>query len=158
MLICLLAGALVPAALAGPAVFGDGSLAVRGAAGDPGQAVVTITITGAVVGQIDHGRVMIDDPSSSDGPPAIVTGDEKRREVSSTATMYSGTDVRFRAVGGRYRIRIFGSGISVNAIGQGNVRLVGSSFLAPSAWYAVNGGDKKPLPDLGVSFPLAAGG
>jgi hypothetical protein len=155
VLTCLLVSALIPAAaLAAPALVGDGSLAVRNAGGDGKEPVVTILITGAVVGQVERGRVQIEDPSTADGPAPVVKGAEKQRDVSGTTKVYSGNDISFRAVGGRSRIRIWGTGISVNAIGQGLVRLVGSSTLAPTAWYAVNGGARNALPDTGLSFVL----
>jgi hypothetical protein len=155
---CLLVGALAPAAaLAAPSLVGDGTLAVRNAGGDSKEPVANILITGAVVGQVERGRVQIEDPSTTDGPAPVVKGAEKQRDVSVTTKVYSGTDISFRAVGGRYRIRIWGTGVNVNAIGQGLVRLTGSTTLAPSAWYAVNGGAKNALPDTGISFVLTGG-
>jgi hypothetical protein len=151
----VLASAIAPAvALGAQSLAGDGTLALRGAASDSKEAAVTLLITGAVVGQIDKGKIVIDDPSATDGPGPIVTGATRQRDVGARTTLYSGTDIKFKAVGGRYRILIYGSGINLNAIGQGLVRLADSSTTAPNAWYAVNGGDKKPIPDLGITFVL----
>ena len=159
LLTCLLIALALPSvALAVRSGGGsDGTLAVRNAASDPGVPVVSMTITGAVIGQLDRGRILIDDPSPSDGPGPVVTGADHQRDVSGTATLYSGTDIRFRAVGGKYRIRIFGTGINVNAVGQGFVRLIGSPLLTNDGKYSLNGGDWKSLPDLGDTFVLSGG-
>jgi hypothetical protein len=158
LLTCLLVALGLPSvALAVRGSSGDGTLAVRNATGDPGQPVVSMMITGAVIGQLDRGRILIDDPTPGDGPGAVVTGAVHQRDVSGTATLYSGTDIRFRAVGGKYRIRIFGSGINVNAVGQGTVRLVGSVLLSSDGRYSLNGGDWRSLPDLGDTFQLVGG-
>ncbi len=155
--ICAVLGLVLPAsALAARNSPADGTLAVRSASGDPGIPVIGLNVTGAAVGQIVRGRIMIDDPNPNDGPAPDVTGAERARDISNTATVYSGTNIRFRAVGGRFRIRIFGTGIDANVVGQGTVWFTGSTTLLNSGKYSVNGGDWKPVPDF-VKFQLSAG-
>jgi hypothetical protein len=157
LLICLalLALALPAAALA--ARDGDGTLAVRNAVGDPGQVVVWLNISGAVIGQVDSGRVLVDDLSLSGDVAPVVTGAERTRDLPSGATVYSGTGIRFRAVGGHYKLRILGRGIDVNVVGQGTVRLTGSATLAADGRYSLNGGPWTSLPDFGELLRIAAG-
>ncbi len=157
---CLLVlGLAFPAtALALPQAAGDGTLAVRGASGDPGTAVITLTVSGALVGHIDSGRIVVDDFNGPTALAPIVTGaDKPAHDLPSGATAYWGNDVSFRAVGGHYRIRIFGHGISLNVVGQGSVRMQGSSSILLAdgdGRYSLNGGTWKSLPTLGDAFSL----
>ena len=156
LLLCALTAALaVPAAaLAFAATPADGTLAVRNAAGDPGQVVVGLNVTGAVVGKVDAGRMLIDDVGGPDTLAPVVTGAERTRDLPSGATLYSGTDLRFRAVGGHYKVRILGRGIDVNVVGQGTARLTGSIALPSDGRYSVNGGPWASLPDFGETVRI----
>jgi hypothetical protein len=156
----LLVSALV-SALAVPAVGlalpespGDGTLAVRNASGDPGQVVVWLNVSGALVGQVAAGKILIDDFSTSDAYAPVVTGAEHQRDLSSGATLYAGQNIRLRAVGGHYRIRILGHGIDLNVVGQGSARLTGSPLVTNDGRYSVNGGPWLSLPDFGRSLDI----
>ncbi|HEY7207870.1 MAG TPA: hypothetical protein VH416_06475 [Gaiellaceae bacterium] len=155
LLSALVAALAVPAAgLAFPDSVGDGTLAVRNAAGDNGQVVVWLNVSGAVVGQIDGGKILLDDLSATDGLAPVITGAERQRDLPSGATLYSGTDIRFRAIGGHYRIRILGHGIDVNVVGTGSARLTGSPFLTNDGRYSLDGGPWTSLPDFGKAFDI----
>src|SRR5437763_833178 len=109
LLTCLLAGLVLPAtALAGALSPGDGTLAVRNAGGDPGQLVVALNINGAAIGQIDRGRVVV---LPGTGPEPDVTGASKQIDRVDGSTVYLGSGIRFRAVAGTFRVRIYGAGI-----------------------------------------------
>ena len=59
--------------------------------------------------------------------------------------MWKGTDFRFRAVEGTYKVVLWGSGVYVFAGGQGNVTLTGSADTPKSdGRYSLNGGDWSP--------------
>jgi hypothetical protein len=148
--LALLALALPAAALALPRVVGDGTLVVQnGSGGDTRTPAVMLIVTGgAVIGQIDRGRIVIEDPTANDGSPATVTGADSSRAISDTKTLWTGTDLRFRAVGGSFVIRIYGVGINVNVVGQGFARLVGSP-LGADGRYSLNDGAFHSLPDNG---------
>jgi hypothetical protein len=111
------------------AATGDGTLVVKnGVAPDlPGNhvPVVAMTITGSVIGTVNYGRIVIDSSVSSDAP--LVTGYESRGDskVIETAQFWKGSDLKFRAVGGKYTILIYGSGINLVAVGKGTVKLAG---------------------------------
>ena len=158
LLLCTLAAALaIPAAgLALPDSAGDGTLAVRNAAGDAGQVVVWLNVSGAIVGQVDGGKLLIDDFSSSGDLAPVVTGAERQRDLPTGATLYSGVDIRFRAIGGHYRIRILGHGIDVNVVGQGSARLTGSPVLTNDGRYSVDGDAWTSLPDFGKAFDIGS--
>lgn len=162
LLLCLLAAALVvPAgALALPETAGDGTLAVRGGSGDPGAPVVTLNVSGAVVGHVAVGRILIDDLNGPSAYAPAVTGTDKPvRDLPSGATVYAGNDVSFRAIGGHYRIRIFGRGIDLNVVGQGTARIQGSTSLLlgdGDGRFSLNGGTWKSLPAIGDVFSLGS--
>lgn len=149
LLLTLLAALAVPAAALAAGAATDGTLAVRNGVGASGEVAVGLNVTGAVIGQVDAGRIVIDDLSPDDGVAPVVTGAERRRDLVSGATLYSGTDIRFRALAGHYRIRISGRGIDVNVVGQGMARLAGSPLATSDGRYSLNGGPWLSLPDLG---------
>jgi hypothetical protein len=161
LVMCLLTAALaVPAAaLAVPDGGGNGggTLAIRGAAGDLGVPVVSLVVSGAVVGHVDSGRIVIDGFSGpSAQAPAVTGADRPARDLPTGATVYGGNDVSFRAVGGHYRIRIYGRGIDLNVVGTGTVKLQGSILLPTDGRYSLNGGTWHSLPDVADVFSLGA--
>lgn len=127
--VCLAALVLPAAVSAMVGASGDGSLVVKDASGPRtgNAAVVALTITGAAIGHVDQGRIVIDNGSTAEVTQG--TGILWRKDVknSDTAQMWGGTDFKFRAVGGKntYTILIYGSGIDVVALGTGTVTLTG---------------------------------
>jgi hypothetical protein len=112
-------------------------------------------IQGAAIGQVTGvGKVVIDDPTPGDGFDPEVTGADWRRDSSGTApgggteTTWGGTDFRFRAVGGTYKITVYGSDVDLVAIGQGTVILAGTTDTptAHDGRYSFNGRPSKSLP------------
>ena len=107
------------------AATGDGTLVVKKGEGAPGVPVVQMTITGSVIGSVDYGKVVIDSSLSSDG--ASVTGYESHGNSTkiADAQFWKGSDLKFRAVGGKFTILVYGSGVNVVAVGKGTVKLAG---------------------------------
>jgi hypothetical protein len=145
-----LSGALVApaAALALGAATGDGSLVVKNGSASFGTPVVVLQITGSVIGQIDHGKLVIDPGVNGDAPQ--VTGAEWRGDStkSDTAQVYRGNDFKFRAVGGKYTVLVYGSGVDLVAVGKGTVKLTGlPGTPVGDGKYSLNGGDFLSLPD-----------
>lgn len=149
-LICLLAGLAVPAVAA--AASGDGTLAVRNATGDAGQLCVALTINGAAIGQVDRGRITV---LPGLGPEPEVSGAEKQIDRADGSTIYIGANIRFRAVGSSLRIRISGTGIDINAVGQGTARLIGAAATNPGK-FSLNGGAWTALTDAGSTVTIGA--
>jgi len=170
---CLAALALPAAVSATLAAPGDGSLVVRNASGPrSGNApVVALTITGAAFGHVDQGHILIDDPTPTNGAtPEVTAGTgllwRKDSTVSDTAQIWGGTDFKFRAVGGKYTILIYGSGVDVVVLGTGTVTLTGLAddphndgtySLNGKAWVSLPGVASKQL-TIGSPTPTSSNG
>ncbi len=128
-LVCLLALATPAAALAVRGAPGDGTLVVRNAdngEGVDGRPVVVLVVHGSVIGQItDQGRIRIDDLTQGGDNTPEVSGATWHKDVSSTATAWGGTGLRFRAISGWYRVTVWGSKVNLFSIGNGKVTLIG---------------------------------
>jgi opacity protein-like surface antigen len=143
----MLAALALPAASAarsqGP---NDGTLSVRDARG-----TITISGRGGVIGSFARGSVMINDPVDGDGTGPVVTGDEWSKDRDATTTTWGGTKVRFRIIGGAFRIVVKGRGVNLSLVGTGKVTLSGAG-TGDDGSYSVNGGDYLAIP--GFSFPF----
>jgi len=148
--------AVPAAALAATATAGDGTLVVKnGQAPDSGPdkaPVVRLTINGSVIGQVTgQGRIIIDGGAKSTPPEVTSTGalTTKDSALSDTATVWLGgpDGFKFRAVGGTYTIVIFGSDVSLVAVGTGSAVLAGMPDLGTGdGRYSLNGDPWKSLP------------
>jgi len=128
----------------------DGTLSVKDARG-----VITIQGRGGVIGSFSKGQVMINDPVDGGGTGPIVTGDDWSKDKTDTATVWGGTKVRFRIIGGTFRIVVRGRGINLSFVGKGNVILNGAG-TDDDGTYAVNGGEFDGIPAFPLPFPLSA--
>jgi len=153
---------LLALALAAPAVgaaalmrsAGDGTLSV-----EDGNGRVVIVARGGVIGRFDSGSVTIQDRTPADSFDAKVWGASRDRIVGETSERHFGTNVRFRLIGGEFRIVIVGKGIDVSAVGTGNVILRGDG-KTPGV-YSLEGEDCgsprtkcRELPELPRTFAL----
>ena len=145
------------AALALPAVSAariqgatDGTLSVRDARG-----TITISGRGGVIGSFARGSVTINDPVDGDGTGPVVTGDDWSKDRNDTTTTWGGTKVRFRIIGGSFRIVVKGRGVNLSLVGKGNVTLAGAG-TGDDGSYSVNGGDYLALPGFPFVFPLSS--
>src|SRR2546423_15463270 len=128
----------------------DGTLSVKDARG-----VVTIQGRGAVIGSFAKGSVTINDPIDGDGTGPIVTGDDWSKDKSDTATVWGGTRVRFRIIGGTFKIVVRGRGINLSFVGKGNVILNGAGTDDDGS-YAANGAGDRAIPGFPLPFLLSA--
>jgi hypothetical protein len=127
LLLSLLALALPVAGLAAARGPADGTLSVAGARGK-----IVINARGALIGRFDRGSVAITDLTPNDPFSPIVVGGEER--LRGDAVVYSGRDVRFRLIGGAYRIEIRANGVNLSAVGNGTVWLTGESSSDPGVF------------------------
>jgi len=113
--------AVAAAASAGAAPI-PGSLSV-----DQGRGVVVLELRGSVLGRLGNGTLRVTDLTPRDPFGEIVTGKNLITEerVGARTVLYRGQGLRFRMLGGRYRIRVVGAGIAVSAVGRGVVVLDG---------------------------------
>jgi hypothetical protein len=129
---------------------GDGTLVVENASG-----VVTMAVRGGVIGRFDQGAIEVYDPVAGDGNVPVVRGYQKIRELGPRRTQYSGEgDVRFRLIGGFYRIKISAIGIDVSVVGRGTALLDSSGFTDQPGRFSLNGGPFQPMPSEPTRFTL----
>jgi hypothetical protein len=129
----------------------DGTLSVR-----DGRGIITISGRGGVIGSFAHGSVRISDPVEGDGTGPIVTGDDfPPVEKNETTTTWRGTKVRFRIIGGFFRIVVRGRGINLSLVGTGKVTLDGAGTVDDGS-YSVNDGEYLPLPGFSLPFSLSS--
>ena len=147
----MLAALALPAASAARSQgANDGTLSVRDARG-----TITISGRGGVIGSFARGSVMINDPVDGDGTGPVVTGDDWSKDRDATTTTWGGTKVRFRIIGGAFRIVLKGRGINFSLVGTGRVTLFGAG-TGDDGSYSVNGGEYLAVPAFSFAFPLSS--
>jgi hypothetical protein len=147
----MLAALVLPAVSAARArAPNDGTLSVRDARG-----VITVAARGSVIGNFAQGRIRIVDPVEGDGTGAIVSGEEFHKGIDEDTDVYRGTNVRFRLIGGYFKVRIKGSGINLSVVGKGTTTLDGAG-TADDGVFSINGGDYVGILNFPLTFPLAA--
>lgn len=179
VLLCLPLGMLaLPAAAAAfnaGARTDDGTLVVQKGSGPAKAPVVTIVITGTVIGHVSSGSpdqndvVIIEDIDNTGNVAAgasqgayltKTTGaDTNPKFRAASLTKLVGSDFRFRAPDGFYKVTIYGAGVDVFAVGQGRVMLQGQADEdGPDGTYSIGGGDFRSLPAQPTDWlPIAAG-
>jgi hypothetical protein len=129
----------------------DGTLSVKDARG-----VFTIQGRGGVIGTLVNGSVTIRDPVDGDGTGPIVTGDDfPPIERSETTTTWRGNKVRFRIIGGWFKVVVRGRGINLSFVGKGNIILNGAGS-EDDGTYSVNGSEYNLIPAFAFPFQLSA--
>jgi hypothetical protein len=146
-------------ALAAPAVgfalsgADDGTLSVKAGIGK-----VYLNFNGSAVGRLQHGVIQITDPLANDGPGLDFSGCEERDRIDTTS-ICRGTNLRFRAIGGKYQILIKGTSSYLSAVGYGYAVLNGAGddpYVVSDGTYSLNDGPYRSLPDLRTTFNIVA--
>jgi hypothetical protein len=133
----------VPAALAGASAPGDGVLELRAVDG-----TVLLAGRGVVWGQMDRGKLAVNDFLPADGD-ILVSGFERKVPGScDTCTVYFGRDIHFRVTGGKYKLFFDGSGIDLSAVGVGSAQLTGHVTADDTGDWALDGGKWTAVPWL----------
>ena len=70
-------------------------------------------------------------------------------------TTGGGNRVRFRIIGGTFRVVVKGRGINLSLVGKGNVTLKGMGTEDDGS-YSVNGQGYSPIPPFSFPFPLTS--
>ena len=165
---CAVVGVLALSAAAiarSSAAARPGYVVVRKAVGNGGvngSPVVKLAVQGFVLGRVTReGQVeIVQLPTvSGRGAPQHTPGVTARRIHwhGFTGQQYTGSNFRFRAMGGRYHVVIRGTGVYLFAGGQGSVKLQGSSYVRPDGTYSVNGGRPRSLPKRLVKRKIGGG-
>jgi hypothetical protein len=155
-LLALLALGLPMMGLAGTST-GEGTLSV-----EDGRGKVTIQARGGVIGRLERGTVTIYDLTPDDtNIPAVFGDDQPVALVGENGIKYTGSGIRFRVIGGRYRIVILGRGIDLSAVGKGSGSIRGD--IGQLGVYSLDGADCrkdrdacKLLPEVEKRFLLEA--
>ncbi len=148
---CVLALALPAASQALVSAPGDGSLVV-----EEGRGAVSVVVRGGIIGRFDQGRVYIETPGGTESAGPIVYGAETVTQVTPTKTLYVGFDVRFRVIGGFFRVKVIAEGINISAVGKGYVTLNGGGFI-DAGTFSLNGDDFQAMPVVPTTFKLGTG-
>lgn len=120
-LVVLVCSFAVTASFAWAAEPTSGTLSV-----ERGKGVVMIDLRGSVLGRLTTGSLRVTDQTPNDKYAPLVAGKKLTQErIGSRTTIYRGQGLRFRLVGGGYRMVARGTGITVSAVGRGNVMLDG---------------------------------
>ena len=127
-----------------------------------GRPVATVVVRGFVLGRVSQeARVDIYQLPSEAGAAGEGGGRVDARRSGGTATHgreYSGSDFRFRAIGGFYRVVVRGSGVYLFAGGQGHVTLRGSShYPRADGTFSLDGGTFRSLPTRPLTRKLGGG-
>ena len=129
-----------------------GTLSVERARG-----VVMIDLKGSVVGRITSGSLRVTDHTPNDRYTAVVFGRKLSQErVGPRTVVYRGLGLRFRMLGGGYRMVARGSGITVSAVGRGTVMLDGEQRFAGDdpGVYSIDGTDCSVDPLTCTPLPI----
>jgi len=149
---CTLAAAL--AALAGHAAAAepDGVLSV-----ERGKGVVMLDLRGSVLGRLTSGTLRVTDHTPGDRYVALVVGRKVVQErLGPRTVLYRGQGLRYRMLGGGYRIVVRGNGIDVSAVGRGVVMLDGEPRVPAedTGVYSLDGADCELEPQLCTPVPI----
>jgi hypothetical protein len=149
----ILAAAIPAAAFAARAPQPDGTLAVR-----DGRGKVTVVIKGSLIGRFGSGTLKIEDFDADEGSDPVVRGYRTVKWGRGNAPTYSGKNVRFRLIGGRFRVQFSGKGLFFSLVGHGKVMLDGSGSIEDrifyDGFYSLNGAEEESLPDDAQWFQL----
>ena len=89
-----------------------------------GKGMVMVDLRGSLLGRLTTGSLRVTDHTPLDRYSALVVGRKVTQErLGPRTVLYRGQGLRFRMVGGGYRVVVRGSGISVSAVGRGVVLL-----------------------------------
>jgi hypothetical protein len=134
----------------------DGTLAVRDGRGK----VQLDKVKGSIIGRFANGSITIEELSPDEGTEPVVRGYKSFRwgRNGNTRT-YTGKNVRFRLIGGRYRVLFNGRGLFFSLVGRGRVMLDGNGSLPDGVFYdgfySLNGTEEESLPDEPTWLGLA---
>jgi hypothetical protein len=121
-----------------------------------GKGVVMIDLRGSVLGRMATGSLRVTDTTPNDHYGALVVGRKLTQERLGLRTViYRGQGLRFRMVGGGYRMVARGSGITVSAVGRGVVMLDGEPKYPgdDTGVYSLDGVDCSAEPESCIALP-----
>ena len=148
---CAIASAVVLVGSAGAAEPTTGELSLEG-----GRGSALLDMRGVVLGRLTTGTLRVTDLTPRDRFTPTVAGRKLTSErVGPRTTLYRGQGIRFKLLGGRYRIVVRGVGMSVSAVGWGSVVLDAEPrFLGDDVGvFSLDGTDCVMAPQLCLPLP-----
>jgi hypothetical protein len=148
---CSVALAGLLSGFAGAAEPAGGTLSV-----ERGKGAVILDIRGSVLGRLTVGMLRVTDQTPNDRFTPTVVGRKLTQErVGPKTTVYRGQGLRFRMLGGGYKMTVRGSGIDISAVGKGAVVLDGEPrfFGDDAGVYSLEGVDCDADPDKCLPLP-----
>ena len=143
----LLLACTVPLALAGGTPT-DGTLSVK-----RGRGMLTLKVTGTVIGRVGNGRVQVRDFKPGDGNDPQWSC--KRHRISRQVSYCKGRNLGFRVEDGRFTVNVRGTGISISAVAHGQVDVDGAGDTGVNdGVMSIDDGTYQSLPDFLTTFPL----
>jgi hypothetical protein len=140
VLTLLLSACTVPLALAAGTPT-DGTLSVK-----RGRGTITLKLTGTIIGRVANGRVQIRDFKPGDGHEPQWSC--KRHRISRQVSYCTGRNLGFRVEDGRFTVNLKGTGISISAVGHGEVDVDGAGDAGVSdGVMSLDDGPYQSLPD-----------
>ncbi len=122
-----------------------------------GKGVVVLDVRGSILGRLSGGTLRVTDLTPNDRYVPLVFGRKVSQDrIGSRTTVYKGKGLRFRMLGGRYRVVARGNGIDVSAVGRGVTVLDGEpAFLGDDPGvYSLDGVDCSLEPESCLPLPL----
>ena len=124
----------------------DGTMTVR-----DGRGKLTLVIKGSLIGRFANGTLKIEALDTDEGGDPVVRGYKTVKWGRGNSPTYSGKNVRFRLIGGRYRVQFHGKGLNFSLVARGRVMIDGSGSLGDGifydGFYSLNGSEEESLPD-----------
>ena len=143
----LLLACTVPLALAGGTPT-DGTLSVK-----RGRGMLTLKVTGTVIGRVANGRVQIRDFKPGDGKDPQWSC--KRHRISRQVSYCKGRNLGFRVEDGRFTVNVRGTGISISAVAHGQVDVDGAGDTGVNdGVMSIDNATYQSLPDFMTVFFL----
>jgi hypothetical protein len=146
----LVAAVSVPAVVTAASLT-DGTLSVK-----RGRATINIKLRGTVIGRMASGTIRIRDLGPYDNSIPQIRHC-RLRYPNSTTIACTGKKIVFRAVDGRFVVRLKGSGIYLSAVGRGTVTVTGAANPNfPNGVMSVDNGPYQPILDFETTFTLGS--
>jgi hypothetical protein len=155
LVVLLVFASVASARLGAPGTDSDGTLSIKRGRGD-----VNVTLTGAMIGRVDKGRVTVTDVDQTDDQVPLITHVTKSRTLTDTTTVYYGKKIRFKMLDGTYKLKLHGKGIHLSAVGKGFAWLKADEHYLNVGVYSLNGAayERLPYKKTHVDISLPYGG
>ncbi len=145
----LLLAITVPLALAAGTPT-DGTLSVK-----RGRGVVTLKVTGTIIGHVNNGRIQVRDFKPKDGNDPQWSC--KRHRISRQVSYCKGRKLGVRVDDGRFTVTVRGTGISISAVAHGQVDIDGTGENGLNdGVMSIDDDPYQSLPDFLTTFDLGS--